>query len=197
VNPSTEWPDESEEEQLLARLLAGNPTAKEELAARFHPLLLHFLAGARPWSAEDLRGDAADRALIDFLCFPERFDPARGGLGAYLRMAAGRDLLNLLKQEKRVRRGISLDSVEEPAGRRNQNEDELSWGHPVLIAELAVLNEDERVALELMRDGVRQTAAFVTRLGLDHLDPADQTATVMRLKDRVKRRLTRAVEDSQ
>jgi RNA polymerase sigma factor (sigma-70 family) len=198
VNPSSEWPDEAEEGRLLTRLSTGTPTAREELASRFHPLLLHFLARAFPRAAEDLRGDAADRALIDFLRSPDRFDAGQLGLGAFLRMSARGDLLNLLERERRASRGIPLGSVEEPEDRRNQqrDDDEPRWDHPALAAELAALDAEERLALELMREGVRRTAAFVERLNLGHLGADERTAAVMRLKDRVKRRLTRAVEDS-
>ena len=196
MTPLTNWPTPDEEHQLLTQLDTGARTAREELAARYLPLLMHFLAGAFPWVAAELRDDAADRALIDFLCFRHQFDPTRGGLGAYLRMAARNDLRNLVERDRRTRRGIPLDSVAEPADHRNSTRgDELTWDHPRLVTELDALDAGERATLELMRLGARDTATFAGRLGLDHLSDEEQAVAVKRVKDRVKRRLVRAVED--
>jgi hypothetical protein len=196
VNPLLDWPTPDEEHQLLTQLNTGTTTAREEIAARFLPLLMRLLEGAFPRVAAEHRDDAADRALLDFLCFPARFDPTLGGLGAYLRLAARRDLSNLVAQERRVRRGIPLDSVAEPADHRNRIQDgELTWNDPRLAAELAVFDADERIAFELMLGGTRETSAFVNRLSLTHLTTDEQVVAVKRVKDRVKKRLARAVED--
>lgn len=195
MNPVNEWPDDSEEKELLSQLHSNTPTAREAVTVRFLPLLMCFLARAFPHIESELRDTAAADAVFKFALRSERFDANRLGLGAYLRMVAGRDLLNLVTKENRARRGISLGSVEEPEDRRNERRDaELTWDHPRLVAELAALDADERLALELMRDGVRKTTAFVSRLGLAHLSEQEQVTAVMRLKDRVKRRLTRALE---
>lgn len=191
-----DWPTPEEERPLLTQLDSGTPTGREELAVRFLPLLARFLAERFPRVAADLRDDAADRALIDFLSAPQRFDPARSGLGAYLRMAADGDLRNLLEAERRARRGIPLDSVAEPIDHRNMMRDaELTWDDPRLAAALTTLDAAERTAFELMFEGVRETSAFAARLGLAHLAAGEQVAAVKRIKDRVKKRLARAVED--
>ena len=159
---------------------------------------MRFLAAAFAQVAPELRDTAADKALISFLCHRDRFDPERATLGAYLRMAARCDLRNLLEQENRVRREIPLDSVAEPADHRNKTRDEeLSRDHPRLAAEVAALNAQEQIALELMRSGIRDTASFVNALGWNNLGKHEQPSAVNRLKDRVKRRLVRAVEGLQ
>lgn len=197
VTPLTDWPAPDEEHRLLGQLDTGDPTARQELAVRYHRLLLQYLACAFPRVAPDLRDDATDRALIDFLCSRHRFDPAQAGLGPYLRMAARNDLLNLLDQERRARRGIPLDSVAEPADRRNSSRgDEPVWDDPRLAVELAAFDADERAAFELLLEGTRDTATFARRLNLGHLPAAEQATAVKRVKDRVKTRLARAVEDS-
>jgi len=198
VNPLTDWPTPEEERRLLTQLDTGIATAREELATWYLPLLMHFLARAFPQVATELREDAADRALISFLCRPGRFHPERATLGTYLRMAARRDLLNLLQQEYRAKRGIPLDSVTEPVDHRNKTQDEeLSWDHPRLAAEVAALNAQEQIALELMRSGVRDTASFVNALGWNDLVKHEQPHAVKQLKDRVKKRLVCAVEGLQ
>ncbi|MBN9121014.1 MAG: hypothetical protein J0I06_17995 [Planctomycetes bacterium] len=197
MNPQTDWPAPDEERQLLTELGTGIPTARQAIAARFHTLLTQFLERAVPRAAPELIGDAVDRALVDFLCSPQRFDPTRGDLGRYLRVAARRDLLNLLDGERRARRGIALDSVAEPADHRNWiRDEELTWDDPRLTAELAAFDTTERTAFELMRGGVRKMAVFVARLGLTHLAADEQAVAVKRIKGRVWARLVRAVEDS-
>lgn len=191
-----DWPTEDEEKRLLAALHSGEPFAREEIAVRYHRLLIAHLGQSCRWAAEELCNDAADRALLGFLAAPARYHPEKLGLGAYLRMAARRDLLNLWERERRARRGIPLDSVAEPADRRNDARDEdLTFDHPRLVRERAAFDRDEELALELMRLGTRDTATFARGLRLDYLPEAEQAAAVKRVKDRVKKRLARAVED--
>ncbi len=194
MNPPTGWPDETEEEQLVTQLRSHDPTAREALAVRFLPLLIQFLARTLSDIEPELRDTAAEDAILAFVQHPDGFDATRARLGAYLRMAARRDLLNALERERRARRGIPLGSVEEPTDHRNETcADEFAWNHPVLAAEVAALNADEKVTLDLMRSGVRRTDTFVARLGLGHLSVQEQVLAIKRLKDRVKRRLTRAL----
>jgi RNA polymerase sigma factor (sigma-70 family) len=196
VDRQTCWPTSDEEHQLLTNLNTDTPTAREEIAVRFLPLLIRFLERAFPRAAPEHHHDAAEQALLDFLRSPHRFDPARSGLGSYLRMAARRDLWNLLEAERRARRGISLDSVAEPADHRNRvRDEELTWDDPRLAAARAGFDADERATLELLLRGVRKTSAFVNRLGLTHLTADEQVVAVKRAKDRVKKRLVRATED--
>jgi hypothetical protein len=196
VNTLNEWPDESEERQLLSELRAGIPTAKETVTVRFLPLLAHFLRGVHRHVDTELCDTAAADAVFDFVRAPERYDCEHLCLGAYLKMAAKRDLLNLLDKEGRARRGISLDSVAEPADRRNDSRnDDLTWDHPRLAAERAAFDRDEEVTFVLMLEGVRDTAAFAQGLRIEHLPAPEQVAQVKRMKDRVKKRLARAVED--
>jgi DNA-directed RNA polymerase specialized sigma24 family protein len=181
----------------VENLLSGAPTAREAIAVRYLPLLCAALAGTHRQLEADLRDTAAEDAVFDLIRHPDRFDASRGGLGAYLRMAARRDLANAVEAERRRRRGIALDSVEEPPAPRNtEAEPELTWNDPRLVAELAVMAPDEVAAVELLRGGARRTATFARRVGLSHLSAGEQAAAVKRLKDRVKKRLARAVEDT-
>ena len=196
MNPPTDWPAPDEEDRLLTQLNTGTPTAQGGFAELYFPLLVQFLARKFPRVAADLREEAAGQAVLDFLRPPRRFDPTRR-LGAYLRVAARNDLLNLLERDRRARRGIPLDSVAEPADRRNSTRDvPLTWDDPRLVAEVAAFDADERAAFEQLLEDPRGTASFARRLNLGHLPPAEQAAAVKRVKDRVKKRLARAVEDS-
>jgi RNA polymerase sigma factor (sigma-70 family) len=197
MKPILEWPTPEEEQRLLAQLANEVRTGREELAARFLPLLMNFLASIFPHVAPELRDEAADRAILDFLLIPSRFDPTRSRLSVYLRMAARRDLANLLTREQGQPRGISLDSVAEPVDCRNPSteDSDLSWEHPRWVEELARLNPTERVAFDLIREGTRETAIFAQRLQLTELNDEQQTRTVKRLRDRLMKRLVRAVEE--
>lgn len=197
MNLFTDWPAPDEERRLLAQLDTGARTAREAIAARYHPLLIQYLARAFRREAPDVREEAAGQAVLDFVCRPQQFDPLRMELGAYLRMAARNDLRNLLARERRARRGIPLDSVAEPADRRNTTrDDDLTWDDPRLKAVIAAFDTDERAAFELLLEGTRDTVAFARRLRLDHLPRSEQAEAVKRFKDRVQKRLVRAVEDS-
>ena len=194
MNPHTDWPDEREEDQLLTQLYSRDPTAREAIAARFLPLLIRSLARTFSDIESELRDTAAEDAILAFVQRPDGFDAVRSRLGSYLRMAARRDLLNTLERERRARRGIPLNSVEEPPDHRNETcDDQFTWNHPALTAEVAAFDTDEKIALDLMRNGVRRTDTFVARLGLGHLSVQEQVLVIKRLKDRVKRRLTRAL----
>lgn len=189
-----DWPTLAEETDLFARLRAGDRTVWEEIASRYLPLLTQFLARIRPRAPAESRNDAADTALINFVTDPATFDPDRGTLGAFLRLAATCDLQNLLDREGRARREIPLDFVAEPVDRRNHFRDnESGWDDPRLTRELAALDQSEQTAFRLMRAGERRTAAFAGALGLTHLSEPEQAAEVKRVKDRVTRRLVRAV----
>jgi DNA-directed RNA polymerase specialized sigma24 family protein len=189
------WPTETEDRRLAADLLAGRASAPGEIAIAFLTLLAADLRRRFRRADPDLCDSAAGDAILSLVSGRSRYDPALLTLRAFLRMAATRDLLNLLAAENR-RRGIPLESVAEPADDGNKvagDADAPSWGEPRLAAEVAALDPPERLALDLMRGGVRDTAAFAEPLGLSHLPPGEQAAAVKRLKDRVKKRLSRAV----
>lgn len=198
MGPLSDWPNADEEQQLLGTLVTGSPTARNAFVVRFFPLLCAALARRWPRAAPDLIEEAAGDALLGFLRRPERYDPGRATLGAYLRMSARGDLRNLLHKERRAARGVALDSVAEPAARGYEGDgDGPTWDDPRLAAELAALDPCERAALDLMRAGTRDTDACARELDLMHLTAGARAAAVKRIKDRVKRRLVRALEDSQ
>jgi hypothetical protein len=197
VNPLTDWPAPDEERRFLVELAADTPTAQGALAELYFPLLMRFLARKFPRVEAHLREEAAGQAVLDFVRPPRRYDPTRARLGAYLRVAARNDLLNLLARERRARRGIPLDSVAEPTDHRNTlRDDELGWNDPRLTAEIAAFDTHERAAFDLMLEDVHDTAAFADRLNLGNLPAEEWASAVKRVKDRVKKRLVRAVEDS-
>ncbi len=188
------WPSTEDENALLESLRAGSPLVAHDIITTYLPVLVDYLQQKNPRLDDHLLHTAAEDALLNFLCRPASFDPQRGCFRKFLCMAAQADLKNLLRKERRVRRAISLESVAEPSVARNDPPDrDVSWEHPRLKSEIDILNDEERTVLELMRDGVRSTSQCAEKLGLLHLDEQEQTMEVKRLKDRVKRRLSRAM----
>lgn len=196
MNPLTDWPDDEEEQQLLGALHAGAPTAPNALAGRYLPLLAAHLRGAYPRATDDHIHGAVDEALMNFLERPARYDPARGSLATYLRLSARGDLQNALARDAR-HRGASLDSVAEPPDHRKDTrspDDPLA--DPRIAAELAALSAAERAVLELMIEGVRETDAYAAVLGITDRSADERRAEVKRAKDKLQKRLGRALGDS-
>jgi hypothetical protein len=149
-----------------------------------------------PYADPDHCNEAAETAILATVRGENHYDSMRLKLDVFLRMVATRDLQNLLHREARYKRLlIPLESVAEQPNRRNttQRGDEPTWEDPRLVAEMVAFDPPEQLAIELMRSGVRDTADFAEPLGLSHLPPLEQAAAVKRLKDRVKKRLSRAV----
>ena len=69
----------------------------------------------------------------------------------------------------------------------------MSWDDPRLVAEMAAFDPAEQLVLEMMRDGVHNTASFAKPLNLSHLPKTEQAAAVKRFKEKLFKRLSRAV----
>ncbi|MGL4553833.1 MAG: hypothetical protein ACRC33_21965, partial [Gemmataceae bacterium] len=105
---------------LHARLLATDGVADADICCHFLPPLVAHLSRCRPRLPPDLLLTAAHDAVLGYLRRPAAFDPAQLDLGGYLRMAAWRDLLNLLRRERPF---FSLHDVEDPGAAGNSPAD--------------------------------------------------------------------------
>ena len=76
---------------LVARLVALDSTVFSDIAAAFLGPLVAFLRRSHPRADEHLLFTAAEDAVISLLKNPKAFDPARGSLLGFLRMAARGD----------------------------------------------------------------------------------------------------------
>ncbi len=191
-----DWPTEDESRGLADLLRGGDATAPRELVAAFLEPLTTFLHRKFPAADTHLCLTAAEDAVMKVAAGTDRYDPARGELGAFLRLVAAGDLRNLVAGERRRSRGIPLESVAEPAAAGNNVTDDsssTSWDDPRLAAEIAAFDPGEKLTLDLMRRGVRGTAAFAQAVGLTAATPDALAAAVKRIKDRLKKRLARAV----
>jgi DNA-directed RNA polymerase specialized sigma24 family protein len=197
------WPDPDQAVALIHRLHAGDPTAPADFADSVLDPLVEYLRAANPAVDDHTRLTAAGDAVLSVIHHPTQFDPTRGDMPRFLRMAARGDLVNLLKREQRHRqRRAGTDSVELLADARNitgmddESADFPSFDDPDLVAAVATFTDEERRVLDLMRDGERRTVVFAASLGITDRPPDEQTRVVKQVKDRIKVRLRRAVGGS-
>ena len=188
--------------EIHERLLGRDPVAPAELAnAHLVPLSKRLKVRFPNLPDETLIWDAVTDAVLGYAQNPERFDPSKSPLAAYLWMAARGDLLNALEQEKnRVNRLIPLDAVEVVPEARNPSQE--THDMEVLEADetLRSLAPQIREAIPDARDldlvallmaGERKTEPFAAVLGITHLSTSEQRREVKRHKDRLKKRLER------
>jgi DNA-directed RNA polymerase specialized sigma24 family protein len=201
---SCSFPPAGEGLALHLRLRTRDATAPADVCQAYFRPLADWLAARYPRADPHLASTAAGDALFSYLQRPESYDPQRGELGAYLRMAARRDLLNLLRQENRHRRGrvpwnVVEDGEEEgnTSGREEEpsanleHAEEVEADQEFLRRASEGFTEDERRVLDLMLEGVRPNAVFAAALGLAHLAVAEQDQEVQRVKGRIMARLKR------
>jgi len=189
---------------LHQRLLAGDVTASAEIAEAYLPPLVAHLQTHNPGVDDPhLPATAAIDALQNYLQRPEQYNPEKGSLEAYLRMAASGDLKNALSKQARERQNeggeriVELDApgaeyqVEANAGPSVEEQVEIR-ASPVWrrIREWVPDPVDQQI-VQLMVEKVRKTSAFARVLGITHLSPEEQAEIVKRHKDRLKKRLQR------
>ncbi len=181
------------------RLLSYDPVATEEIFNIVAPELERHLrlrfpslaAGADP----DIYVSAVYEALTDYFKNPGKYDSSKSGLVTYLRLAARRDMQNLLRKESRHVTGrISLESVE--FSRSDGNDiservaEDLDLQH--LVEDLTQgMTSEERAVFSLMLEGERSTEAAAEAMGIGHLPPEDRARDVKRMKDKIKKRIQR------
>ncbi len=189
---------------LYRRLLARDPVGPADFAVAFLKPLIAWLqtthAGIDPMACEE----AADEAIVSFLNNLTAYDPERLAVEAFLRMAAQRDLQNLLRKERRHQQNRSPLKVVEQAsddGKYLGRDDDPSL--PLQIEEARQrqappdalwqqLTDVERRFWEQMEQGEWRTPVFAVILGVTHLSAAEQQREVKRVKDRLKKRRERS-----
>jgi hypothetical protein len=197
------FPSDEEGLALHERLCRLDPLVSTEVCQAFLPGLLRYLAWKLPDVDDHLLQEAAGLALIEYLKSPDDFDPARGDLGKYLRLAAYRDALNLVRTEQPHQRGRVSFFVEfgpdggnligreqEPSDRLARAEDDAALEQRLLAFE-ADCDPDERIVLRLMLAGKRDTASCAAALGIADRPADEQARRVKQIKDRLKKRLER------
>jgi hypothetical protein len=184
---------------ILERLRAGDVTAPAEFCERYLPRLLADLRWVPPGVRDEhLITDVAIQTTLNFVRNPARYDPARLGLIAYLRMDAAGDIRNLLKSERqRAARLAPLEAVELGSAARKDIEETRDLPDGVTEDLLVRLIHErlpdprDREAVALMLDGVRETAVYARVFGITHLPTDEQRKEVKRRKDRLDKVLKR------
>lgn len=186
------------------RLVARDPTASAELVEAMLESLKGYLV-KRHLSALDRETlhDIAVDALMSYVIAPDRFDPSRSGLFHYLTLIADGDVRDTIRKESRRPRKL------EPFVEDRQPATNISIGggprsdmHKLetRLDAIAILDRfqpeicsdpgDENV-LALILHGERDVSAFAHALGLDDPEGEEARRTVLRAKDKIKRRLRR------
>jgi RNA polymerase sigma-70 factor, ECF subfamily len=196
------------ENEIHERLLAGDPTAPEELARKYLPLIEpHVSARAHSHGIhdQDLINDATVDAVFGYIRHPEKFNQNKSGLLGYLKRAAERDLINVVQKDRRRRRGEELqEDVEVSILARNKSSeiDRIRRGpedetisriqqQRDLAEVTGAENDRDKSLLRLMAEGERSTSRFAAVLEIADLPIAEQRHIVKRNKDRLKAHLRR------
>jgi hypothetical protein len=153
------------------------------------------------------------QTLARYLGKPEQYEPTRGPLLAWLALDARGDVLNELASAHSRREVVDIALVELRGATRNASTEETAF-RPVeeealdsadphdlpagvletIRAHAARFSPEDAAMIELMGEGVRETAAYAEVLGISHLPTRDQRAAVKREKDRLTRQLERLRE---
>lgn len=191
------------EKTIHQRLIEHDPVASVELVEFYIESIVRRLTSLFP-KLDDPHfvHDAVVDALLNYVQHPERFNPIRGKLSAYLFMSARGDLLNRLKSEARRRaREMRLEDVELHPTLRNMlvegEDEEVDIPSGMSISDLkdsvrqVVTNQTDRKLLELMLDGESKTECYGEVLSISDLPIDEQRQQVKRAKDRLTKRLQR------
>ncbi len=197
-------PPDTEGLRLHQALSQPNATASWDFARAYLPHLTAWLQ-TRNRDSADLCEEAATETVYGLLNNPGQYDPGKGkSLLNYLRLAARRDLSNLLRGEARHRHepfdencvelrpvsGKRVGTDDSPLQVLCDREDEQE--RQSFLAKLrGSLTAEERTVLDLMLSGQRDTRVFAEGLGITHAPVDEQESRVKRIKDRLKTRIKR------
>lgn len=140
---------------------------------------------------------AIEDALLAYFDHPQQFNPSRASLFTFLRMRANSYLLNDLGKNKVV----EVTDAEPVYNMEALEDDALS----VLVeheAQSEIQQKLQRIIpdptdfqlLSLMLEGVRETSAYASVLGITNYEIAEQTKLVKQHKDRIKKTVQRKLK---
>lgn len=196
--PAADWPDPASADELYRRVLANDPLAPSDFAVAVLEPLIAYLRFKWPHADDHDRQHAAEDAVLEVIRKPPSYHPELRSLRSHLQDAAHRDMINLDVKERRHHRGRDAEFRVELAsdGGNDSADDGLpAFDDPRLAAVIAGFTHEERRAFDLMRDGERRTAAFAEALGFAERPTDEQEREAKRAKDRIVKRLKRAVEE--
>jgi DNA-directed RNA polymerase specialized sigma24 family protein len=177
---------------LHERVVIGHPAAVEALIERLLPILTSLVQRAFPSASEDLVVDGVEDALLEYAKAPQKFDSSRGvPLLAFLRLAAVRNLSNLVRGESRRRareRKLAEDAKSFERARPIDSADGSDDGLTDVVeaALSSSMDPAERAAVAQWLQGERRTDQLARALGIGHLPMREQQRALKRLKDRAE-----------
>jgi len=193
-------------DELLAlhqRLITGDRTASEELAARLLEPLCSRVRRDYPRVDEQIIADGVIDAVLEYCAHPERATvTSSSDLPGLLATAAWRNVANALRgerrrvrREERFGRDVAGPHVEHGAALGKLIGEEERTERERRIQRLMELCPDDadRTVLRLRLAGERRTDAFACALGIEHLPPAEQRRAVKRAKDRIDKMIRRSL----
>lgn len=205
--PSRHWQIQKHQ-QILNE---DSPTAFAQLSELALPHLIEFLRQEFRQVEVHLHETAAIDCLLTYHAAPEKYDPEKLTLFAYLRMAARHDLLNAIDRSNRHKRPL-LD-IDEPAVQAQLvtevdiESDPFSlerWlengetGKQTLLRQFeAELDTTDRQLFLLILNGVRETEPYAEIMQITTQPIGEQRREVKRAKDRLNKKLTRFVNRHQ
>jgi DNA-directed RNA polymerase specialized sigma24 family protein len=201
--PSRHWQIQKHQ-QILNE---DSPTAFAQLSELALPHLIEFLQREFRQVEVHLHETAAIDSLLTYHTTPEKYDPEKLTLFAYLRMAARHDLLNAIDRSNRQKRPL-LD-IDEPTIQSQlviesdpfyleQWLDNGDSGKQTMLRQFeAELDTTDRQLFLLMLNGVRETEPYAEIMQLLTQPVAEQRREVKRAKDRLTKKLTRYVNRQQ
>jgi hypothetical protein len=192
------------------RLLAGELIASAQIAEKYLAGIVQYLQRKHPNLPDPhLAETAAIDAMLNYLGRPQQYNPAKASLEQYLRLSARGDLRNLIEQQRRRQKALGAMQVVEldaPSSEYTvEDERTLSVEDQALILaspfwrrlfEVVPDGKDMELVLLMMED-VRATEEYAAVLGISHLSPIEQAASVKRNKDRLKKWLQRHIMRSE
>lgn len=202
--PSRPWQIQKHQEILNE----DSPTAFAQLSELALPFLISALQQEFRQIEPHLHETAAIDSLLTYHQTPQKYNPDKLSLFAYLRMSARHDLLNALDKQNRQKR--PLVNIDEPTIQsrlvtEDGPEDEAfalaDWlGSNTGPSEQAILRDFESTLTQtdrqlflLMLNGVRETEPYAEILQITDIPLAQQRHDVKRAKDRLSKSLTRFV----
>jgi DNA-directed RNA polymerase specialized sigma24 family protein len=187
--------------ELHRRLLTGDRTASEEVVRLLHASLTQEISAQFSHTDQHIIWDGVIDAMLDYCARPQQFDAERGiSLKRFLRLAARRNVVNMLRGEQRrkVREeaaghawAASSVELDPAAGNLLQKEESTQRQRQQTALTNALQNPNDQQLLALRLQGVRRTEAFAEILGITHLPIETQRREVKRAKDRIDKLLRR------
>jgi DNA-directed RNA polymerase specialized sigma24 family protein len=187
--------------ELHRRLLTGDRTASEEVVRLLHASLTQEISAQFSHTDQHIIWDGVIDAMLDYCARPQQFDAERGiSLKRFLRLAARRNVVNILRGEQRrkVREeaaghawAASSVELDPAAGNLLQKEESTQRQRQQTALTNALQNPNDQQLLALRLQGVRRTEAFAEILGITHLPIETQRREVKRAKDRIDKLLRR------